>query len=121
MNEVEKLFEGKHLSSCSTGTIYILDYCMEHDIDCPNWLHCQMYDWDRVIMDDLEDKLEGRSYNSGISNFDMNDHKKSFAEQVMFIMNELEGNWGILVYGDHKGDFVFELEYDAVAFKLRWT
>lgn len=119
--EPEQLFKGKHRTSCSTGTNYILDYCMEHDMDCPSWLHPQMYDWDRVIMDDIYDRLEDISYNTGVVIHDMNDYKKSFAEQVLYIMDELEGKWGIIVYGEHKGCFTFDLEHDAVAFKLRWS
>ena len=89
------------------GIGYIALYCNNNNINYPDWFHAKFIDIPRYNPNMM-------NYDSGLSSTVIVDYD-DFAKKVFYVMDYLKGGWAI------NSTFHFELEEDAVAFKLRWS
>ena len=117
-------FKGIEVGRCSTGTTLILEYCKRKNLDIPHWLYPHTKDWPRIAF------ACDSFYNSNIHvydfSFDFKIQSEKFSERVFYVVDELKGKWcwRYVNIGNDGRDlyfFVFELEEEAMAFKIRWS
>lgn len=126
MYDISLPFKGIGYNDRSSGTNFMLQYFIDCNLEIPTWLEPNMSDWPRFIKSSGDGLLHGL-YNSAVrvhsplERFKLSeDYGTIFSRQILFIMNELEGGWAYMVGGKYDQNFAFELELEAMAFKLRW-
>lgn len=119
MHDISLSFKGVGIHRRSTGTNLILQYCIDHNLKIPAWLEPQMTAWPRFIQLP-EDGLLHDLYDSEVKIKKTENFVNIFSSQILFIINELKGNWTYIVSGKYDQHYAFELEEDAMIFKLRW-
>jgi hypothetical protein len=99
-------------TSTYNGVEWIVSYCENSSIECPDWAMDNPNNWPR------RNDLGEFEYN-----FLRGASGDEYARKVLFIVRELKGQWFIKFNTEsfpRDYYFFFELEEDAVAFKLRW-
>ena len=113
---------GSSIDSLSGGTLLVIKYCEENERTVPDWLTPKMDNWPRFggSLYFSMDKGYEQTFVSTFRWYDDGKRLGDFGEAVMFIVDELKGKWWWTVGGKYSGQIVFELEEDAMIFKLRW-
>ena len=126
MQDLSLPFKGIGPNNRSSGTNHMLRYVIDYDLEIPTWLEPKMTDWPRFIKLPEDGLLHGL-YNSAVRIYNpLETFKQSkdfgtiFSRQILFIIDELEGDWTYMVGGKYDQNYAFVLEDDAMAFKLRW-
>ncbi len=96
-------------SDVECGPRYIMDYYDSINEEYPEWLYSNYYDLPRVNR--LVSDMEGYTIEVDITNGLVD------GETFNWIICMLQGEW----YNKAFRTYYFELEEDAMAFKLRWA
>jgi hypothetical protein len=97
----------------STETELVTVYCRNNNIEKPKWLRPSLIDWPRYITRTPDIFSECIFIDHA---FDLD---VDISERLIFVVENLLGKW-TMIGGISLVFILFELEEDAVAFKLRW-
>lgn len=101
-------------SELSGGTCEILDFCKMNDLDIPDWLTVQTDDWPRFMGTlHLTEESEKRWAKNPV--YCPMGHRGAI---FIYIVEELQGKWWWVCSPSYSMHVNFELEEDALAFKL---
>ena len=92
-------------------TNWIIKYCNSVPVKQPSWLTSHLIDYPRYRSEIPKIEVSYRGNDRGWYSDDC-------PLQIMFVVDNLIGKWSLLIDKTGMEYFMFELEQDAVAFKL---